>query len=52
MPLDKAFNRSAYCVLVRSYLLGAISVAKGVGIVFDRLEIDGDSKRCAKLVVS
>ena len=52
MTLDNASDGTAYRDLVSPHLLRAVPVSKGKGVVFDRLEVDRDAKRFAKLIVS
>ena len=52
LAIHNAFDRSTDRVLVRPYLLGAVSVTKGEGAIFDRLKIDSDPERCPEFIVS
>ena len=52
MTVDNALDRCTNPVLVRSYLLHAVSIAQGESVVFERLEIDSDPQRRSQFVVS
>lgn len=52
MSVHNVLNGITNRVLVRSHLFGAVSIPKGEGVIFQRLEVNGDAERRAKLIIS
>lgn len=52
VALNKRLNSLQNLVLASTDLLGAVTVTQCEGVVIERLEVDGDTERCAKLIVA
>ena len=51
LPVHDAFDSIADLLLIGSYLLGAVPISEGEGVVLDRLKVDCDTERRTELVV-